>query len=325
MVRETLWNVRVKPWAKRYSQLQPSFRLGPSWASFGHLLGSSWTEFKQFQIFAQLEPGFSHLANPAKCDWKVGQCSGKSLQIVVDVCSPKVLCVQEWKHQPPVLDQDAERGAVSSVCAPAGLRWRVQSALFIRWQPWQVCAQDAAGWLLVAPGTSSSTREYVLVFRTQSDCGPCSVASHVPTLPWLRSRVWVRVGLGSGLATGKGCVGTWPVTRLGLLPITCTIATRSVSNCCSFCKARQNLSVSRHVHSWIGRCEWLVNGAFDASCLLAPSAFYVNRLDIQPFTLLLRAWSSQQLSRPSMEQLLLKCRYLIRKQKWVNFWLTVLL
>ena len=42
-------------------------------------------------------------------------------------------------------------------------------------------------------------------------CGYCSVAGHVPTLPWVRSRVWVRVGLGSGLATGKGWVGTWPV------------------------------------------------------------------------------------------------------------------
>ena len=44
----------------------------------------------------------------------------------------------------------------------------------------------------------------------------CSVAGHVPTLPWVRSaRVWVRVGLESGLASGKGWVGTWPVTRLG--------------------------------------------------------------------------------------------------------------
>ena len=48
-----------------------------------------------------------------------------------------------------------------------------------------------------------------------SSCyGPGSVAGHVPTLPWVRSRFWVRVGLGSGLATGKGWVGTWPVTRL---------------------------------------------------------------------------------------------------------------
>ena len=39
---------------------------------------------------------------------------------------------------------------------------------------------------------------------------PCSVAGHVPTLPWVRSRVWVRVKLGSGLASRKGRVGTWP-------------------------------------------------------------------------------------------------------------------
>ena len=34
---------------------------------------------------------------------------------------------------------------------------------------------------------------------SQMNCnfGPCSVAGHVPPLPWLRSRVWVRVGLGS--------------------------------------------------------------------------------------------------------------------------------
>ena len=37
--------------------------------------------------------------------------------------------------------------------------------------------------------------------------GPCSV-------PWVRARVWVRVTLGFGLATGNGWVGTWPVTRL---------------------------------------------------------------------------------------------------------------
>ena len=37
---------------------------------------------------------------------------------------------------------------------------------------------------------------------------------HVPPLPWVRSSIWVRVGLGLGLATGKGWAGTWPVTRL---------------------------------------------------------------------------------------------------------------
>ena len=40
--------------------------------------------------------------------------------------------------------------------------------------------------------------------------GPCSVVGHVPILPWVRSRVWVRVGLWSG----KGWVGRWPVTKL---------------------------------------------------------------------------------------------------------------
>ena len=43
--------------------------------------------------------------------------------------------------------------------------------------------------------------------------GPCSVAGHVLTLPWVRSRVAVRVRLGSGLASGKGWVSMWPVTR----------------------------------------------------------------------------------------------------------------
>ena len=43
--------------------------------------------------------------------------------------------------------------------------------------------------------------------------GPCSVAGHAPPLPWVMSRVWVRVRLGSGLALGKW-VGTWPVNRL---------------------------------------------------------------------------------------------------------------
>ena len=50
--------------------------------------------------------------------------------------------------------------------------------------------------------------------RWSVPCGLCSVAGHVSTLPWLRSMVWVRVGLGSGPATAKGWVGTWPVNRL---------------------------------------------------------------------------------------------------------------
>ena len=33
---------------------------------------------------------------------------------------------------------------------------------------------------------------------------PRSVAGHVPTLPWVRSRVWLRVRLGAGLASGRG-------------------------------------------------------------------------------------------------------------------------
>ena len=54
--------------------------------------------------------------------------------------------------------------------------------------------------------------------------GPCSVASHVPTLPWVRSRVWLRVGLGSGQASGKGWVGTWPINRLDSKWTTCSTA-----------------------------------------------------------------------------------------------------
>ena len=39
-------------------------------------------------------------------------------------------------------------------------------------------------------------------------------ATYLPS-PFLGYRVvWVRVGLGSGLASGKGWVGAWPVTRL---------------------------------------------------------------------------------------------------------------
>ena len=58
--------------------------------------------------------------------------------------------------------------------------------------------------------------------------GPCSVAGHVPTLPWVRSRVWVRVGLESGLASGKGWVGTWLDLKskydiLKLLPVRQTV------------------------------------------------------------------------------------------------------
>ena len=38
------------------------------------------------------------------------------------------------------------------------------------------------------------------------------VVGHVPPLPLVRFRFWVRVGL--GLASRKGWVGTWPATRL---------------------------------------------------------------------------------------------------------------
>ena len=41
-------------------------------------------------------------------------------------------------------------------------------------------------------------------------CGPCTY----PPLGYSRSRVWVRVGLGSGQASGEGWVGTWAVNRL---------------------------------------------------------------------------------------------------------------
>ena len=42
---------------------------------------------------------------------------------------------------------------------------------------------------------------------TLLDCGP---RTYTP----LGSSVWVRVRLGSGIASGKGWVGTWPVNRL---------------------------------------------------------------------------------------------------------------
>ena len=62
--------------------------------------------------------------------------------------------------------------------------------------------------------TLSQERAHVGCTMVQHNLGgPCSVAGHVPTLPWVRSRVWVRVRLGSGQASGKGRVGTWPVKR----------------------------------------------------------------------------------------------------------------
>ena len=50
--------------------------------------------------------------------------------------------------------------------------------------------------------------------RTEQNRTGMKIAGHVPTLPWVRSEVSVRVRLGSGLASGKWWVGTWPVTRL---------------------------------------------------------------------------------------------------------------
>ena len=35
----------------------------------------------------------------------------------------------------------------------------------------------------------------MLMIPNVKSCGPCLVAGHLPTLPWVRSRVWVRVGL----------------------------------------------------------------------------------------------------------------------------------
>ena len=57
-------------------------------------------------------------------------------------------------------------------------------------------------------------RSFPVGLKTLEILRPCSLVGHVPTLPWVRRRAWVRVGLGSGLASGKGSVGTWPVTRL---------------------------------------------------------------------------------------------------------------
>ena len=64
-----------------------------------------------------------------------------------------------------------------------------------------------------------STPSWTKVFSHKylpKSSGPYSVVGHVPTLPWFRSSVWVRVGLGLGQASGKGWVGTWPVNRLDL-------------------------------------------------------------------------------------------------------------
>ena len=54
----------------------------------------------------------------------------------------------------------------------------------------------------------------LLALNMDESVGPCSVMGHVTTLPWVRSGVWVRVRLGSRLASGKGWVGTWLTNRL---------------------------------------------------------------------------------------------------------------
>ena len=62
--------------------------------------------------------------------------------------------------------------------------------------------------------STSREIEACRIFPVRWCFGPRSVAGHVPTLPWIRSRVWARVGWESGQASGEGWVGTWPVNRL---------------------------------------------------------------------------------------------------------------
>ena len=47
-----------------------------------------------------------------------------------------------------------------------------------------------------------------------SGYSPPALTSLMPTLPWVRFRCWVRVGLWLGLASREGWVGTWPATKL---------------------------------------------------------------------------------------------------------------
>ena len=85
-----------------------------------------------------------------------------------------------------------------------------------------VCLTSALVWCVLTGSISLlHWPEYLFL-------GPCSVAGHVPTLPWVRSRVRVRVRLGSGLASGKGWIGTWPVTRLD--PVSLRICGTSSAN-----------------------------------------------------------------------------------------------
>ena len=68
-----------------------------------------------------------------------------------------------------------------------------------------------------------------------------------PPLPWVRSRVWVRVRLGSGLASGKGWVGTWPLTRLDL-KVFCAVFIHSLFYIIKFTRS-QGLAY-KHTLSW---------------------------------------------------------------------------
>ena len=48
-----------------------------------------------------------------------------------------------------------------------------------------------------------STEEGTLWILSGHVSGPCTVTGHVPTLPWVKFRVWAGVGLGLGLASSS--------------------------------------------------------------------------------------------------------------------------
>ena len=117
-------------------------------------------------------------------------------------------------------------------------------------------------------------------YQGYCEMGPCSVTGHAPILPWVRSRVWGRVRLGSGLASGEGWVGRWPVTRpkcmeqswqfhWSLVSFSAeTIPVISPCGCHPWFNNNANFPPNSLIlkHSWISPHPWVKN-LFPSPCI----------------------------------------------------------
>ena len=95
--------IMSKALAKQSSQLKPTSQLRWSWVSFGHPLGSSWLEFDQNQIFAQLKPSvplFGHLKPTLAKLFSYCYVTVRSFQTIEHFLARWLAVVVPFVHQP---------------------------------------------------------------------------------------------------------------------------------------------------------------------------------------------------------------------------------